>query len=98
MRSSKYITGLPFKASWQLVWSRLTFSKLTTIYFLYSLIHTAMQVIFQGEGFAVNAYAATLVDSVLTVTNTPTAGFTLLQGQDLKWCKKRQDDSLECII
>jgi len=71
----------------KLLWERITFSRLTTIYFAFSIVHCLIQVIFQAQAFAINAQAASFLYSILIQGNaTDPNGFTVLGKQDLRLC------------
>ncbi|KAF8488183.1 hypothetical protein JB92DRAFT_3085440 [Gautieria morchelliformis] len=76
---------IPAKAS--LVWSRITFSRLTTIYFIVSVIHCLIQVIIQAQAFAFNAAAADSLWAYIQRLNMTeeAKGFAIL-GDDLRIC------------
>jgi len=71
----------------KLLWKRITFSRLTTIYFVFSIVHCFIQVIFQAQAFSINAQAASFLYSILIQGNaTDPNGFTVLGKQDLRLC------------
>ncbi|KAJ3486147.1 hypothetical protein NLI96_g4437 [Meripilus lineatus] len=76
-------TRLP--AQLKLFWDRVTFSKITIIYFIFSIIHCLLQVIFQSQAFAINADAAHFLSSVIQRGNASISGFAVL-GPDLRMC------------
>lgn len=58
MRVKHITTHLNFRARARLIWARITFSHLTTAYFILAIIHCLVQVVIQGQAFAVNSSAA----------------------------------------
>lgn len=71
----------------KLLWERITFSRLTTIYFVYSLVHCIIQVTFQIQAFTINDRTATFLSSVITQGNaTDPNGFVVLGKNDLRFC------------
>jgi len=71
----------------KLLWERITFSRLTTTYFIFSVIHCFIQVVFQIQAFSINDQAAIFLYSVLRQGNaTEPDGFTVLGKSDLRVC------------
>jgi hypothetical protein len=78
--------GLPsLKSNLRLFWDRITFSRLTTIYFTFSVVHFIIQVTLQFRAFSINAHAATFLNSVLSQGNATERGFPVF-GNDLRIC------------
>jgi hypothetical protein len=70
-------------------WEHITFSRLTTFYFIFSILHCLIQVILQVQAFTSNARAATFLHSILMQGNaTDTNGFTVLGENDLRMCDR----------
>jgi hypothetical protein len=70
-------------------WEHITFSRLTTFYFIFSILHCLIQVILQVQAFTSNARAATFLHFILMQGNaTDTNGFTVLGGNDLRMCDR----------
>ncbi|KAF8528035.1 hypothetical protein BU17DRAFT_38723 [Hysterangium stoloniferum] len=67
MRVKHITTHLNFRAKARLVWTRITFSRLTTTYFILAIIHCLVQVTLQGQGFAANSSAALGLFNLLKV-------------------------------
>ncbi|EGO02711.1 hypothetical protein SERLA73DRAFT_47119, partial [Serpula lacrymans var. lacrymans S7.3] len=66
---------------------RITLSRTTTIYFLFSLIHCIIQVVFQVQAFTINLNAANLLASITQQGNlSDIQGFTVLTSDDLVFC------------
>jgi hypothetical protein len=86
MRLFKSFVSLPFAASLHLVWDRITLSKLTVFYFLFSFLHASLQIILQGEVFSINSHAANLINEVVTAGNATAPGFSILKKGELLWC------------
>jgi len=76
---------IPAKAS--LVWSRITFSRITTTYFIVAVLHCFIQVIIQGHAYSINAAAADHLWSFVQQRNMTkeASGFAIL-GHDLRIC------------
>ena len=66
-------------------WDRVTFSRLTKIYFLFSVLHCILQVIFQVQAFVANADAAKFLEDLIQQGNATDPGFTVYDG-DLRMC------------
>ncbi|THH21010.1 hypothetical protein EW146_g465 [Bondarzewia mesenterica] len=78
-----YYVPLPTKL--KLLWERLTVSRITTIYFVFSLLHCILQVIFQSQAFVVNKQAADFLYSIVREGNATVPGFFVF-GQDFRYC------------
>lgn len=82
----KYVCGsLPFQEKFRLFWERVTFSKITVIYFVFSILHCFIQVVFQAQAFTINASATSFLTRVIEQGNATGPGFPVL-GPDLRWC------------
>ena len=66
-------------------YQRVTFSRLTTTYFVFSVAHFAIQLVLQIMAFQVNANAASFLDKIIVEGNGTVQGFTIL-GSDLRLC------------
>ncbi|TCD70634.1 hypothetical protein EIP91_002353 [Steccherinum ochraceum] len=86
MRMHNVFSRVPVPANVKLFWDRVTISKITTIYFIFSVLHCIIQVIFQAQAFSINAKAATFLGNIIAQGNTSTAGFAIFGGSDLQWC------------
>ncbi|KAF7306563.1 B-block-TFIIIC domain-containing protein [Mycena indigotica] len=76
--------SIPSKA--KLVWERLTFSRLTTIYALFSIAHFGVQIFLQTQAFTINANAAALLYSVALQGNATNSSFPALHGPEIRMC------------
>ncbi|KZT36026.1 hypothetical protein SISSUDRAFT_1050474 [Sistotremastrum suecicum HHB10207 ss-3] len=70
----------------KLVWDRITLSRLTLFYFIFSLSHCTVQVIFQTQAFEINSNAATLFNEIIEKANDTRRGYTALEKGNLEWC------------
>lgn len=68
-----------------LQWERVTFSRLTKIYFVFSVLHCIVQVIFQVQAFVANAEAATFLYGLVQQGNATDPGFAVY-NKDLRMC------------
>ncbi|KAF7978901.1 hypothetical protein HWV62_44415 [Athelia sp. TMB] len=76
-----------FGSKLQLLWKRITFSRLTTTYFLFSLCHCVVQVAFQIQAFSINRQAASFLYSILLQGDaTDPNGFFVLSPSGLRMC------------
>jgi hypothetical protein len=73
-----------------LVWERLSFSKITFAYFLFSLFHCIIQVAFQSHAFVVNKRGSDGLASIVEKQNATRNGFLVLRD-DLRLCNKVPD-------
>ncbi|KAF8592010.1 hypothetical protein K439DRAFT_1379802 [Ramaria rubella] len=87
MRAKQVLRLGNISAKAKLVWSRITFSRLTTAYFILAVVHNIIQVILQVQAFSINASAAnTLWELVQRANETQEAnGFAILSN-DLRIC------------
>jgi len=67
------------------MWDRITFSRLTTVYFIFSAIHFLIQVALQSKAFSINATAASFLSSILVQGNVSTRAFPVFD-HDLRLC------------
>ncbi|KAJ7102343.1 hypothetical protein B0H15DRAFT_985164, partial [Mycena belliarum] len=92
MRVKQIWNFVPLPAKAKLVWDRLTFSKLTTAYALFSLLHFALQISLQIHAFTVNADAATLLYSIALQGNATNSSFPALAGKEIRMCSEVPSD------
>ncbi|KAF8649849.1 hypothetical protein AX16_005612 [Volvariella volvacea WC 439] len=76
--------GVPSKA--KLVWERITFSRLTIAYFIFSLLHFVLQISFQIKAFTINASAASFLSDIVEQGNAVNASLPFLDGDTLRLC------------
>ncbi|KAJ6626849.1 hypothetical protein B0H10DRAFT_1996874 [Mycena sp. CBHHK59/15] len=86
MRVKQIWDFVPLPAKAKLVWDRLTFSRLTTVYFIFSVIHFAIQIALQVQAFTINANAATLLYSIALQGNATNSSFPALGRNDIRMC------------
>lgn len=79
-------TGLSLKS--KLIWSRLTLSRVTIIYFSVAIVHCFVQIGLQANALAINASAANALFSLLYAAHdgNETEGFAVLSGDSLRIC------------
>jgi uncharacterized Zn-binding protein involved in type VI secretion len=69
-----------------LLWKRISFSRLTLFYFLFSLAHFIIQLSFQIKAFTVNAEAARFFTRIVTDAQTTNHSLPFLGGSTLRMC------------
>jgi hypothetical protein len=70
----------------QLVWNRISFSRLTLFYFFFSVAHFVIQLSFQIKAFTINAQAATFLTRIVTAADTTNDGLPFLRDDTLRMC------------
>ncbi|QRW00093.1 hypothetical protein RhiJN_28111 [Ceratobasidium sp. AG-Ba] len=87
MRVKHLWNYVPLPANIRLVWDRLTFSRLTTIYFAIALVHCLVQVTFQISALYVNSQAAHVIAHIAAADPNAKPGFAVLtNGGPLRSC------------
>ncbi|EJF66419.1 hypothetical protein DICSQDRAFT_142019 [Dichomitus squalens LYAD-421 SS1] len=84
----------------KLFWDRVTFSRLTKIYFAFSVLHCIIQVIFQVQAFVANADAAKFLSGLIAQGNATDPGFAVYET-DLRMCDAvpaKVLDSSSCTV
>ncbi|KAG2156515.1 uncharacterized protein EDB93DRAFT_1247221 [Suillus bovinus] len=86
MRIKQLWKIIPIPSKIKLLWDRITLSRTTTFYFVFSILHCVLQIIFQGQAFRINVEAAKFLASITTQGDTidPDAFYVL--GSDLRLC------------
>lgn len=69
-----------------LVWSRIVFSRLTVIYFLFSLVHFVIQIALQIRAFTINADAATFLGQLLEQGDAAIQQLPILRAGNISVC------------
>lgn len=72
----------PFK----LMWNRISFSRLTIIYFFFSVAHFAIQLSLQIKAFTINADAANFLTNIVNEALTTNDSLPFLHGSVLRMC------------
>jgi len=70
----------------QLLWNRISFSRLTIIYFFFSVAHFIIQVSLQIRAFTINADAARFLTNIVDQANTTNSSLPFLHGSVLRMC------------
>ncbi|CCM00316.1 uncharacterized protein FIBRA_02346 [Fibroporia radiculosa] len=86
MNFDRVRSRVPVPAKLRLFWERITLSRITTFYFLFSVIHFTIQLVLQIQAFVINAQAASFLTELVTEGNASMSGFTVYQG-DLVMCQ-----------
>ncbi|KAH8997468.1 hypothetical protein EDB92DRAFT_2061794 [Lactarius akahatsu] len=76
---------VPLPPNLKLVWDRVTASRIATIYFVFSILHCAVQVVFQVQAFSVNKQAADFLSGLIHTGDAALSGFFVL-GSQLHFC------------
>lgn len=66
-------------------WDRVTASRIAIIFFVFSLFHCVVQVVFQVQAFSVNRQAADFLTGLIDTGNATLSGFFVL-GPQLRFC------------
>ncbi|CAE6462563.1 unnamed protein product [Rhizoctonia solani] len=87
MRVKQLWNYVPLPQSLKLVWDRLNFSRLTTIYFTVALVHCFIQVILQIAALYISKDAAHILTHIAAIDpDTPTGYAVLSQNGPLRAC------------
>jgi len=86
MRVKQLWNYVPLPANLKLVWDRITFSRLTTAYFIFSVIHFIIQLSFQIKAFTINADAARFLNNIVVKGNAVNKSLPILRGNTLYMC------------
>ncbi|KAF8610059.1 hypothetical protein BDV93DRAFT_462753 [Ceratobasidium sp. AG-I] len=78
MRVKQLWDYVPLPATIKLVWDRLTFSRLTSIYFVVALVHFLIQIIFQISALYINKDATHVIAHIAAANPDTPAGFAVL--------------------
>ncbi|KAK1236136.1 hypothetical protein PQX77_000607 [Marasmius sp. AFHP31] len=88
MRVKQLWVYVPLPAKAKLVWERITFTRLTLAYFIFSLLHCFIQLGLQINAFNVNANAAAFLTSIAAQAGALEKGVPALAGNEVRWCKE----------
>jgi hypothetical protein len=86
MRVKQLWNYIPLPANLKLVWDRITFSRLTTAYFAFSIVHFIIQLSFQIKAFTINADAAHFLNNIVVQGNAVNESLPILRGNALHMC------------
>jgi len=70
----------------KLLYARLTFSRLTTFYFIFSFCHFIIQLSFQIEAFTVNSHAVKFLEGIVLEGHATNNSLPYLQGNIVRMC------------
>ena len=73
-------------------WDRITLSRTTTIYFIFSVLHCILQIIFQGQAYRINVDAANFLASITKQGGTVDSDAFYVLGSDLRLCDNLPTD------
>ncbi|KAJ3853314.1 hypothetical protein EV368DRAFT_73556 [Lentinula lateritia] len=86
MRVKQIWVYFPLPSKAKLVWNRLTFSKLTTAYFVFSVIHCVVQLALQARAFTINATSANFLFDISLTAHAFNSSVPYLSGSRLFLC------------
>ncbi|KAI0032489.1 hypothetical protein K488DRAFT_12331, partial [Vararia minispora EC-137] len=104
MRVKHFIAHVPLVSAscskLKLFWSRVTATRLTTIYFIFSVAHCFVQAFLQGDAFIVNERAASTLTQIVLLGNSTSSGFYVWQNHQLRYCSSVPNviDSSSCEL
>lgn len=85
MRVKQLWVFFPLPSKLKLIWDRLTFSRLTTAYFVFSLVHCIIQLGLQIRAFTINDRASNFLYTIAAQAGT-TGGIPALSDNELRLC------------
>lgn len=99
MRIKQLWSILPVPSNLAIFWERVTLSRVTTLYFVFSVVHCFIQLVFQIQAFMINAEAAATLYQITFQGNATNAGFPVL-GRDLRICSTvpRSQNANSCPV
>ncbi|KAJ3786372.1 hypothetical protein GGU10DRAFT_290429 [Lentinula aff. detonsa] len=86
MRVKQIWVYFPLPSKAKLVWERLTFSKLTTAYFIFSVLHCLVQLALQARAFTINANSASFLFDISLQAHAFNQSVPYLVGSQLFLC------------
>ncbi|KAJ3509801.1 hypothetical protein NLJ89_g5026 [Agrocybe chaxingu] len=86
MQFKKFGDAVHLSGPFQLVWNRISFSRLTLIYFFFSFAHFIIQLSFQIKAFTINADASNLLSRIVNEAQTTNNSLPILRDSDLRMC------------
>ncbi|EPQ61083.1 hypothetical protein GLOTRDRAFT_113542 [Gloeophyllum trabeum ATCC 11539] len=92
MRVKQVLSLLPL-AKVQLLWERISLNKLTLFYFIFSVVHCIVQIVFQVQAFTINAQAEAFLNNIIARGNATGPGFPVFNGEELRWCNTVPENS-----
>ncbi|PFH54763.1 hypothetical protein AMATHDRAFT_301 [Amanita thiersii Skay4041] len=76
----------PLRSKTRIVWDRITFSRLTIVYFCFFVAHFVIQLALQIRALTINATAADALVNLVQNKSRLDTGLPILQGTTLKVC------------
>ncbi|KAG1885592.1 hypothetical protein F4604DRAFT_1572731 [Suillus subluteus] len=86
MRIKQLWNIIPLPSKIKLLWDRITLSRTTAFYFVFSILHCVLQIIFQGQAFRINVGAAEFLASITTQGDAIDSDAFYVLGSDLRLC------------
>lgn len=86
MRIKQLWNIIPLPSKIKLLWDRITLSRTTTFYFIFSVLHCVLQIIFQGHAFRINVEAAEFLSSITEQGAAIDSNAFYVLDSDLRLC------------
>lgn len=86
MRIKQLWNIIPIPSKIKLLWDRVVLSRTTIFYFLFSILHCVLQIIFQGQAFRTNVGAAEFLASITEQGDAIDSNAIFVLGSDLRLC------------
>ncbi|KAJ8517040.1 hypothetical protein ONZ45_g5742 [Pleurotus djamor] len=86
MRAKDVMEYVPIMGKLKLVADRITFSRLTIGYFLFSFAHFVVQIAIQAKAFTINATAASFLWDIVLQARTTSNSFPVFKGSKFSLC------------
>ncbi|KAG1754990.1 uncharacterized protein EDB91DRAFT_1042772 [Suillus paluster] len=92
MRFKQLWNIIPLPSKIKLLWDRITLSRTTTFYFIFSVLHCVLQIIFQVHAFQINVGAAEFLASITEQGAAIDSNAFYVLGSDLRLCDSLPSD------
>lgn len=86
MRIKQVWNIIPIPSKIKLLWDRVVLSRTTIFYFVFSILHCVLQIIFQGQAFRINVGAAEFLASITKQAGAIDSNAIYVLGSDLRLC------------
>jgi len=92
MRIKQLWSVFPLPSKIRLLWDRITLSRTTTIYFIFSVLHCILQIIFQVQAYRINVGAADFLASITAQGGAIDSDAFYVLESDLRLCDSLPTD------
>ncbi|OAX44903.1 hypothetical protein K503DRAFT_807793 [Rhizopogon vinicolor AM-OR11-026] len=92
MRIKQLWSIIPIPSKIRLLWDRITLSRTTTIYFIFSVLHCTLQIVFQVQAYRINVGAADFLASITEQGGAIDSDAFYVLGSDLRLCDNLPTD------